>query len=170
MMEALILLAVGLPLAAIPLISMAGERNPNLREAIILITAAITFFIVWSLVEPVMEGARPDRFPAGDDAGVGDQVHRRAAGHAVRPGRLGPVDRHHDLRHRLHARPPRGEPDPVLHLLCHRHFLGHRRRLLGQHADPVPVLRGADGLHLPAGHPPRDRRRPSSRAASTSAS
>ncbi|CCQ73457.1 monovalent cation/H+ antiporter subunit D family protein [Magnetospira sp. QH-2] len=59
MMEALILLAVGLPLAAIPLISMAGDKNPNLRETIIIITGMITFTVVLSLLDPVMAGARP---------------------------------------------------------------------------------------------------------------
>ena len=43
--------------AAIPLF----RKSPNLREAVTLVTAVILCFSVFSVVQPVLEGARPER-------------------------------------------------------------------------------------------------------------
>ncbi len=59
-LEALVLIAIALPLACIPLLSIAGDRAPNAREAISLSTGGATFLAVAALLDPVNAGARPD--------------------------------------------------------------------------------------------------------------
>ena len=56
--ETAVWLAPAIPLAGAPLIALAG-RNPNLREAITLITATLLFLVVLQLVPEVMAGGRP---------------------------------------------------------------------------------------------------------------
>ena len=56
--EALILVALGLPLLGAVGIALAG-RQPNLREAVTLVTALALFACVIQLLEPVLAGARP---------------------------------------------------------------------------------------------------------------
>ena len=56
--EALLALALFLPAAGAALVALC-HRSPNLREAVSLVTAALTFLAVLSLAEPVMAGARP---------------------------------------------------------------------------------------------------------------
>ena len=53
-----LLVAIFLPLVASPLIVLTGSR-PNLREAVTLVTGALTFGLVVQLVAPVMAGDAP---------------------------------------------------------------------------------------------------------------
>jgi len=57
--ETLVLAAVGVPVAGAAGIAAAG-RFPDLREALTLLTAAMLAVIVWSLLPPVLAGARPE--------------------------------------------------------------------------------------------------------------
>ncbi len=57
--ETLVLAAVGVPVAGAAGIAAAG-RFPDLREALTLLTAAVLAVIVWSLLPPVLAGARPE--------------------------------------------------------------------------------------------------------------
>ncbi len=52
------LLALVVPLAAAPLVVLAGRR-PNLRESVTLVAATILFGLVATLAPQVMDGARP---------------------------------------------------------------------------------------------------------------
>ncbi len=92
----------------------------------------------------------------GDPPGSRTRLRGGAPGDALRSGRLWAVDRHDLLFHRLHARPPRRAPDPVLHLLCHRHLGRSRGRLRGKCLHPLRLLRAHHPLHLPAGDSRRD--------------
>ena len=56
--QALLAAALFLPAAGAALVALC-HRWPNLREAVSLVTAALTFLAVVSLAEPVMAGARP---------------------------------------------------------------------------------------------------------------
>jgi multicomponent Na+:H+ antiporter subunit D len=56
----LMLLAVVVPFAAATLIPFF-HRWPNLRELITLLAAAMLALVVWRLVGPVLDGARPER-------------------------------------------------------------------------------------------------------------
>lgn len=58
--DALMLLAVAIPFAAAALVPLF-HRWPNLRELITLSAAAMLVVVVWSLVGPVLDGARPER-------------------------------------------------------------------------------------------------------------
>lgn len=49
-----------LPLLAAVFIHLAGDRRPNLREAVTLLTAAIVFILLLPLAESVMQGERPE--------------------------------------------------------------------------------------------------------------
>jgi len=55
---ALLALALALPAAAAALVALC-HRWPNLREAVSLAGAAVTFLTVLSLAEPVLDGGRP---------------------------------------------------------------------------------------------------------------
>jgi multicomponent Na+:H+ antiporter subunit D len=57
--ERLALLALLVPFAGAVFIALFGRR-PNLREAATLVTAGTLCVIVWSLLGPVMAGARPE--------------------------------------------------------------------------------------------------------------
>ncbi|KGE03538.1 monovalent cation/H+ antiporter subunit D family protein [Pseudohaliea rubra] len=57
-LESLMLVALLLPLVGAAGISLAGSK-PNLRETVTLTTAGVLAFTVWSLVPPVLAGARP---------------------------------------------------------------------------------------------------------------
>lgn len=57
--ETLAILATVIPLVAALLIPLAW-RLPNVRETITLTAAALTAIVVWSLVPPVLAGARPE--------------------------------------------------------------------------------------------------------------
>jgi multicomponent Na+:H+ antiporter subunit D len=59
-LDSLMLLAVAIPFAAAALIPLF-HRLPNLREFITLSAAAGLALVVWSLVGPVLDGARPER-------------------------------------------------------------------------------------------------------------
>ncbi len=56
--ESSILIAIILPLFAVPMLVMSSSR-PNQRERITLVTAAVTFFVIGSLFDDVASGARP---------------------------------------------------------------------------------------------------------------
>ena len=56
--SATILAAIFLPLLLSPLITLTGSR-PNLRETVTLVTGALTFGLVCSIVPGVLDGARP---------------------------------------------------------------------------------------------------------------
>jgi multicomponent Na+:H+ antiporter subunit D len=58
--DGLMLLAVAIPFAAAVLIPLF-DRRPNLREAVTLSAAVALAAAVWSLVGPVLDGARPER-------------------------------------------------------------------------------------------------------------
>jgi multicomponent Na+:H+ antiporter subunit D len=58
--DALMLLAIAIPFAAAGLIPLF-HRWPNLRELITLSAAAMLAVVVWALVGPVLDGARPER-------------------------------------------------------------------------------------------------------------
>ena len=88
-------------------------------------------------------------------AGAPHRVRARAAGDAVRADRVLPLDRDDGLFHRLRPRQQGGAPHPLLRLLRGRAGERHRRRLRRQHVHAVPLLRGADALHLSAGDPQR---------------
>ena len=57
--EVLVILAVCLPAVAVALIWLTGSQ-PNLREAVTLVTAIVVFGIVLSIVPDVLAGARPE--------------------------------------------------------------------------------------------------------------
>ncbi len=57
--EIAILLSLAIPLAGAVLIALA-DRKPNLREAVTLVTSALMFLAVVSLVPEVMAGGRPE--------------------------------------------------------------------------------------------------------------
>jgi multicomponent Na+:H+ antiporter subunit D len=57
--EALILAALGLPLAGALLIGLAGRLDANLRETMTLLTAGALIYSVWSLLPLVFAGQRP---------------------------------------------------------------------------------------------------------------
>lgn len=57
--ETLVWLAIAIPLAAAFLIPVF-YREPNLRETVTLTAAVLLFLTVFSLLAPVMEGARPE--------------------------------------------------------------------------------------------------------------
>ncbi|MPZ37485.1 MAG: monovalent cation/H+ antiporter subunit D family protein [Rhizobiales bacterium] len=57
--EALIVLAILLPFVGALLIPLF-RHHPNLRETVTLVTAALLCFVVFSLLEPVLAGARPE--------------------------------------------------------------------------------------------------------------
>ncbi len=59
--ETLILTAIAAPFLGTGLILLAG-RSPNLREAVTLATAGLTFLLVLGLVPEVMAGGRPSLF------------------------------------------------------------------------------------------------------------
>ena len=73
-------------------------------------------------------------------AWLGDRLRGRAAGHAVRAGRIKPVDRQLALLHRLHARQQRGPPDALLRLLRARALRHDGDRLFGQPVHAVHLL------------------------------
>jgi multicomponent Na+:H+ antiporter subunit D len=56
--EALLAIAIALPVAGAALVALC-HRHPNLREAVSLVTAALTLATVLALAGPVAEGARP---------------------------------------------------------------------------------------------------------------
>ena len=58
--ETNILLAILAPMICAAVIPIVG-RNPNLREAVTLVTAVVLCLSVFSIVQPVLEGARPER-------------------------------------------------------------------------------------------------------------
>jgi multicomponent Na+:H+ antiporter subunit D len=57
--HALMLLAIAIPFVAAALIPLF-HRRPNLRELVTLSAAAMLALVVWSLVGPVLDGARPE--------------------------------------------------------------------------------------------------------------
>jgi len=57
--ETAIVMALALPLCGMPVIALVG-RNPNLREAVTLATAVVTFGVVLTLLPDVMQGGRPE--------------------------------------------------------------------------------------------------------------
>jgi multicomponent Na+:H+ antiporter subunit D len=58
-METQLLWIVALPLLAAVAIGLVGQRHPNIREAITLITGVSLALLVWSLFPAVLAGARP---------------------------------------------------------------------------------------------------------------
>jgi multicomponent Na+:H+ antiporter subunit D len=58
--ETNLLVAILVPLACAVVIPFFG-RTPNLREAVTLVTAIVLCLSVFSVVQPVLEGARPER-------------------------------------------------------------------------------------------------------------
>ena len=142
------------PLLAV-LAILATARWPNVREGVSVSGRR-------AAVRAGGGAGRTGGFAGGADPGAGRAVAGTdpgavagAAGHVVRPGGQLPVAGHDGVRHRLHARPPRGQPDPLLCRLCRLDRGDHGHRAVGQYADAVPVLRAADPVDLSAGHPCR---------------
>lgn len=59
-METHLLWIMALPMLAAVAIGMAGQRHPNIREAMTLIIGVSLAFLVWSLFPEVLAGARPE--------------------------------------------------------------------------------------------------------------
>ena len=84
-------------------------RCPNLREGVTLVTAGAAAAVRRSrCCPPFSTAARPAFTLSRGAAGPAPGLRGRAAGHAVRADRLGPVDRQLALLDRLHARQRRG--------------------------------------------------------------
>ena len=161
--DKLVMLAVVTPFIGALIIPLF-HKTPNLRETVTLITAAALCFFVFSLLGPVLGGARPELPGVQVAARSGHRFQGRAARHVVRAGRLGIVGRQFDLLDRLHAGPPRATPDGLLRLLRFGDRQRRRHRLRQEPVHAVSVLRSSDSLDLSAGHAPRrrggDARRP----------
>ena len=106
------------------LVLALGRSARTLARAATLVTG-VALFASWPRCsEPVRAGARPRLDLVEVVPGVQPGARGRAPGAALRAGGVVPLDRHVALLDRLHAGPPRGEPDPLLLLLRHRDRVG----------------------------------------------
>lgn len=58
--ETHLLLILALPLLGAIAMALVGQRSPNIREAITLVTGVLLALLVWSLFPAVLEGERPE--------------------------------------------------------------------------------------------------------------
>ena len=150
----LVLAQLLLPVAGSALMVLL-RRNPNLREAASAGDRRCAFCA--SCCASTAPGERrrpcPRSILVEPCPGMSIALEVEPLGVLFALDRVVPLDRDLRLRDRLHAWPPREEPDALLLLLRLRHRLGDGCRLRGQSLHTVRLLRGADADDLPAGDP-----------------
>ena len=150
--DTLMLLAIAIPFVAAALIPLF-HRWPNLRELVTLSAAAMLAFVVWSLVGPVLDGARPERQVLEIVPGfvLAFAIEPLGMLFALVAGSLWLVNSIYSIGYmRANAR---AAPDLLLRLLCGRARRHHGDRVRQEPRHAVPVLRAADALDLSARRP-----------------
>ena len=145
--EIALFLSLAIPSLGAVMIALASLQ-PNLRECVTLTTAVLLFGVVLRILLLHEAGAPLEVELLEVVPGLPLALSVEPLGMALRPGRLGPLDRELGLFHRLYARQQRGPPDPLLRLLRGRHRQRHGHRLCRQHVHALHLLRGADALDL----------------------